>query len=80
MELVVLAGKIAMVDWLGLLIFKEVPVPVQKSLKGVVDLQNKLANFWNALLWFVESKLQKFMIIPPRFSTHPESIFILNHE
>ena len=80
MELVVLAGKIAMVDWLGLLIFKEVPVSVKKSLKGVVDLQNKLANFWNALLWFVDCKMQKFMIIPRMFSTHPESIFILNHE
>ena len=64
MELVVFMGKMSMVDWLGSLIFEENPVSVQKSLEGVVDLQKKLANLWNVLLWFVESKLHQFTIIP----------------
>ena len=53
-------GKISTVDWLGSLIFKKNSVSVQKSLKGVVGLSKKLANFWNILLWFEESKASIF--------------------
>ena len=69
-----------MVDLLGSLIFKKNFVSVQKLLKGVVDLQNKLANFWNVLLWFVESKESIYDYPLKVFYTHPESIFVLNHK